>query len=84
MKVLEVSNLSVSYGMIKAVRGIDFHVEEGEIVSLIGANGAGKSTIMNAIMGVVPIAGGSVKWLGQEIANQKPEKTVKGGITLCP
>ena len=84
MKVLEVSNLSVSYGMIKAVRGIDFHVEEGEIVSLIGANGAGKSTIMNAIMGVVPIAGGSVKWMGQEIANQKPEKTVKGGITLCP
>lgn len=83
MKILEVSGLSVHYGMIKAVRGVDFYVEKGEIVSLIGANGAGKSTIMNAIMGVVPMEG-SVKWQGEEIAGFKTERVVKSGITLCP
>ncbi len=82
-KILEVSGLSVHYGMIKAVRGVDFYVEQGEIVSLIGANGAGKSTIMNAIMGVVPMEG-SVQWQGEEIAGWKPERVVKSGITLCP
>lgn len=84
MRVLEVSDLSVSYGMIKAVRNASFYVEEGEIVSLIGANGAGKSTIMNSIMGVVPTAKGSIKWKGQDITNWKPERVVKSGITLCP
>ena len=84
MKVLEVSQLSVSYGMINAVHGVDFNVEEGEIVSLIGANGAGKSTIMNAIMGVVPIKSGRVMWEGQDISSWKTERTVKSGITLCP
>ena len=84
MKVLEVSQLSVSYGMINAVHGVDFYVEEGEIVSLIGANGAGKSTIMNSIMGVVPIKGGRVMWQGQDITGWKTERIVKSGITLCP
>lgn len=84
MRLLEVSALSVNYGFIKAVQSVDFYVEEGEIVSLIGANGAGKSTIMNAIMGVVPTAAGSVKWQSEDITSWKTERIVKSGITLCP
>lgn len=84
MIVLQVNDLHVNYGMIKAVRGVDFYVEQGEIVSLIGANGAGKSTIMNSIMGVVPSAKGNVKWNGVDITNWKTERIVKNGIVLCP
>ena len=84
MKILEATNLSVNYGMIKAVRSVDFYVEEGEIVSLIGSNGAGKSTIMNSIMGVVPTAGGTIMWNNQNITGWHTDRIVKSGITLCP
>lgn len=84
MKILEINNLQVNYGMIQAIRGIDFHVNEGEIVTLIGANGAGKSTIMNSIMGIVPIADGTVTWNGTNITNWKTERIVKSGAVLCP
>ena len=84
MKILEVNNLHVNYGMIRAIRGIDFYVDEGEIVTLIGANGAGKSTIMNSVMGVVPIADGKVRWNGTDITAWKTERIVKSGIVLCP
>lgn len=84
MKLFEVNNLHVNYGMIRAIRGIDFHVDEGEIVTLIGANGAGKSTIMNSVMGVVPIAKGKVSWNGTDISNWKTERIVQSGIVLCP
>ena len=84
MKLLEVNNLHVNYGMIRAIRGIDFYVDEGEIVTLIGANGAGKSTIMNSVMGVVPIADGKVRWNGTDITAWKTERIVKSGIVLCP
>ena len=84
MKILEVNNLHVNYGMIRAIRGIDFYVDEGEIVTLIGANGAGKSTIMNSVMGVGPIADGKVRWNGTDITAWKTERIVKSGIVLCP
>lgn len=84
MKILEVTDLSVHYGMIKAVRNVSFYVNQGEIVSLIGSNGAGKSTIMNTIMGLVPPAGGKIIWNGEEITGNKTEKVVKKKITLCP
>lgn len=84
MKILEVSGLSVNYGMIKAVRDVSFYVEEGEIVSLIGANGAGKSTIMNTIMGLVPPSNGTILWEGTNITQQKTEKIVRRKIVLCP
>jgi branched-chain amino acid transport system ATP-binding protein len=84
MKILEVNGLAVNYGMIKAVKGVDFYAEQGEIVSLIGSNGAGKSTIMNSIMGIVPISSGTVNWKGQNIAGTSTDKIVKSGIVLCP
>lgn len=84
MKLLEVSGLSVNYGMIKAVRDVSFYVEQGEIVSLIGSNGAGKSTIMNTIMGLVPVASGKLTWRNEDITGSKTEKVVKKKITLCP
>ncbi len=84
MKKLEVSDLSVNYGMIRAVRNVSFDVNEGEIVSLIGANGAGKSTIMNTIMGLVKPAGGSIRWNGEDITNKSTEYIVRKRIVLCP
>ncbi len=65
--LLKVRNLQVSYGGIRAVKGISFDVEEGELVSLIGANGAGKSTTLKAITRLQPAAGGDIEYLGQSI-----------------
>lgn len=59
MAMLEVKDLEVSYGLIRAIRGVSFEVNEGEIVALIGANGAGKTTIMHAVAGLIPQAGGT-------------------------
>ena len=67
MTLLELKQLQVAYGGIKAVKGIDLAVEEGELVCLIGANGAGKTTTLKAICGLVPIAGGSVRYDGQDV-----------------
>ena len=83
-KILEVNNLSVSYGGIKAVKGISFEVEEGEIATLIGANGAGKSSTLRSIVGLVRPSEGSILLKGKEIAQKSPEEIVKGGITLVP
>ena len=84
MALLEVKDVSVNYGAIKAVRGISFEVNEGEIVTLIGANGAGKSTIMNAISGLVRPAAGQVRFQGKDITGAKSHEIVKAGITLSP
>jgi branched-chain amino acid transport system ATP-binding protein len=84
MPLLEVSELCVNYGAIKAVKGISFAVERGEIVTLVGANGAGKSTTLNTIAGLVSAASGSVIYDGKNITNAQSSLIVKCGITLTP
>ncbi len=82
--MLSVKDLHVSYGAIKAVRGISFDVEEGEIVTLIGANGAGKSTTLNTISGLIKPESGSVEFRGETISGLKAHKIVQRGIAMCP
>ena len=84
MSILTVKSLHVNYGAVNAVNGIDFVVDEGEIVGLLGANGAGKSSTLNAIVGLVPTASGSVILEGEDISNQPTERLVKKGLTLSP
>ena len=67
MSMLKVENLSVHYGMIQAVRDVSFEVNEGEVVSLIGANGAGQTSILRTISGLVRPSAGKIEFLGQEI-----------------
>ena len=82
--LLKVSDLKVSYGGIEAVRGISFDVPEGEIVTLIGANGAGKSSTLRAIVGLEKPAGGTITFNGAELTSMGTEQIVKNGITLVP
>lgn len=82
--ILEVKDLCVNYGGIKAVKNISFQVPKGDIVTLIGANGAGKSSTLRSIVGLVKPASGSVKLNGEEIAGKTPEHIVNKGITLVP
>lgn len=84
MSLLEVKNLVVSYGGIEALKGISFSVDEGQIVTLIGANGAGKSTTLRAIMSVVPIKSGSITFDGVDITGMDTQKIVERGIALVP
>ena len=84
MAFLQVQDLHVSYGAIKAVRGVSFEVNQGEIVTLIGANGAGKSTIMNTLAGVVKAASGSITFMDEPITNAAPHLIVKKGMSLSP
>ena len=72
--MLEVKDLSVHYGMIQAVKDVSFTVNEGEIVSLIGANGAGKSTILKTLSGLVRPSAGTIEYLGQDITKLPAEK----------
>ena len=82
--MLSIKNLSVHYGGIHALRGISLDVPAGKIVTLIGANGAGKSTTLNAIVGLVKAGAGSVSWNGQEICGAKTKAIVESGIVLVP
>ena len=82
--MLSIKNLSVRYGGIHALRGISFDVPAGQIVTLIGANGAGKSTTLNAIVGLVKADGGSVQWNGREILGSKTKNIVESGVVLVP
>ena len=82
--MLSVSDLAVSYGAIKAVKGISFDIDEGEIVTLIGANGAGKSTTLNTIAGLIKPDSGSIKFSGEGLVGIKPHKIVERGLALCP
>ena len=84
MALLEVNNLEVAYGLIKAVKGVSFHVDEGEIVSLIGANGAGKTTIMHALGGLIPKCGGSVVFDCTDITLTPAHKLVSMGMAQVP
>ncbi len=82
--MLKINDLRVNYGGIEAVKGVSFSVPEGSIVTLIGANGAGKSTILRTIAGLVKPAQGSVEFLGENITGLSPDKIVTRGITLVP
>ena len=82
--MLEVKNLSVHYGMIQAVRNVDFKVIEGEIVSLIGANGAGKSTILKTLSGLIHPSEGEIVYLGENIASTSAKKIVEKGLVQVP
>jgi len=82
--ILEVKDLNVFYGAIHALQGISFHVEEGEIVTLIGANGAGKSTTLNTICGILRPRFGQVIFRGQDITKIPADQIVKQGISQVP
>ena len=82
--MLALRDLNVHYGGIHALRGINIDVPDGKIISLIGANGAGKSTTLKSIMSLVPKSGGNVYWDDTEITNFKTKDIVGEGIILCP
>lgn len=84
MSILHVDDLNVYYGSIHAVKGISFDVEEGEIVTLIGANGAGKSTTLNTVAGLLKPREGSVDFEGSSLLGIPPHTIVSKGIALCP
>ena len=84
MSLLKVTDLKVSYGGIEALKGVSFAVKEGEIVTLIGANGAGKSTTLRAISGLVNVKGGTIEFAGEDITGMDPQKVVSKGIAMVP
>ena len=82
--MLKIENLYVNYGGINALRGISLEVQDGEIVTLIGANGAGKSTTLRTITGLVKAASGSVIWNGEEMIGKSIDTIFKSGIAMVP
>ena len=84
MAMLEVKDLEVYYGMIQAIKGISFEVNEGEVIALIGANGAGKTTILHTISGLIAPKKGSITFEGQEITKIPAHKIVENGLAQVP
>jgi branched-chain amino acid transport system ATP-binding protein len=84
MDILKVDDLHVSYGLSKVLHGVSLTVKRGELVSLVGRNGVGKSTTMRAIMGLTPPRSGSVKWKGEEIAGRAPYLNSRAGMGYVP
>ena len=84
MAMLEIKDLKVSYGMIQAIKGISFEVNKGEVIALIGANGAGKTTILHTITGLLNADSGSVTYEGKDITRMSGHKIVSMGIAHVP
>ncbi|MBQ2989953.1 MAG: ATP-binding cassette domain-containing protein, partial [Clostridia bacterium] len=84
MTMLKVEDLHVYYGSIHAIKGVSFEVNEGEIVTLIGANGAGKSTTLNTVAGLMKPRSGHVTFMDHPIAGMSASKIVPHGLALCP
>ena len=84
MSLLKVTDLVVSYGGIEALKGISFEVDQGQIVTLIGANGAGKSTTLRTISGLVPPKDGRIYFEGRDITDLNTQKIVETGIAMVP
>ena len=82
--MLTIENLTASYGAITALHAISLQVSEGELVALLGSNGAGKSTTLKSICGVLRPVQGTITFLGEEIANRAPEAILKKGISMVP
>jgi branched-chain amino acid transport system ATP-binding protein len=82
--MLKIENLHVSYGGIRALRGISLEVPDGKIVTLIGANGAGKSTMLRTITGLVKAESGSIRWNDHELLGQPTDRIIGTGIAMCP
>ncbi|MFY1672081.1 ABC transporter ATP-binding protein [Plantactinospora sp. WMMB334] len=82
--LLELENVTVAYGRIEALHGISLHVDEGEIVALIGANGAGKTTTMRAISGIRGLAGGAIRFAGEDISRLRADLRVGRGLCQSP
>src|SRR5258706_644259 len=82
--LLEIDNITLLYGRIQALHGISLQVDEGEVVALIGGNGAGKSTTMRAISGLRPVASGRIRFAGQDITNLRADLRVVRGISQAP
>ena len=84
MSLLKVENIHVYYGSIHAIKGVSFEVNEGEIVTLIGANGAGKSTTLNTVSGLLKPKTGTIEFEGKSIVGVPANKIVSHGLALCP
>ncbi len=84
MAMLEVKDLEVCYGVIRAVKGVSFSVEKGEVIALIGANGAGKTTILHTITGLIPAKSGSIVFEGKELTKMPAHKIVGMGMAHVP
>ena len=84
MAMLEIKDIEVFYGVIQAIKGISFEVNEGEVIALIGANGAGKTTILHTITGLVPAQSGSITFNGHDLLATKSEKIVTLGMAHIP
>jgi len=82
--LLEVENLSVAYGDIDAVRSLSFNLDQGELVSIVGANGAGKTSILNSMMGIQPIKGGRIRFQGEDITHLPAHLRARRGIRMVP
>ena len=82
--LLEVSDLSISYGDIRAVAGVGFGIEMGELVSIIGANGAGKTSILGGVMGMVPVRQGNIRFQGREMNRLASFERARAGMRLVP
>ena len=84
MELLRVENMNVYYGAIHAIKGISFHVDQGEVVTLIGANGAGKSTTLQTVSGLLRSRTGSIQFCGENISNVPSHKIVEKGLAQVP
>ncbi len=84
MAMLEITELEAGYGRVQVLRGIDLHVDEGEIVSILGANGVGKTTTLRTISGIIPTWKGSVRFAGNTFVNEVPEKRASYGLGHVP
>jgi branched-chain amino acid transport system ATP-binding protein len=84
MSLLAINDLQVRYGQVTGTNGLSLHVDEGETLALVGSNGAGKSSTMKAIMGLVPLAGGDILWRGGSLKGKKPSDIVRLGIGFSP
>ena len=82
--MLDVTDLRVRYGAVEALRGVSLQVTEGQFVCILGANGAGKSSLLRAISGIAPVTGGSIRYAGTDLSGSKAETLVKAGIAHVP
>lgn len=82
--LLEANDLHIAYGDIQAVRGVSFHLRQGELVSIIGANGAGKTSILNALMGIIPARTGGIRFKGTDITGKAAYQRARSGIRMVP